>query len=362
MGKINQDGLADSFCKNPHSKENFIKQIVLSIIHLQNEMKDWEPGWRPLNKGFLPFNAVTGDYYRGLNLLWLLTVSAMAGYHDNRWMTFKQMQKLSEKTGVKLHLRVGEKGTSIIFPKSRKNSANLCNMDDFDEREEEELEEDLATSSYYDGNAPAGYGAVCVFNASQIDGMPPYDDDAPMSQIERNALVEKFIASSGIEVKHAQSRKCPAYSPYLDKILMPYPGRFHSIEEYYAAKLHEFYHATGHAERDDRQVTTNKASREYAVEEVRAEIFSVLAGHMLDLPLSDANAASYIAHFQKNIPEDGPGLLKLASQAGNMLTTLAEFASGRKPSAKWFPPKKAWSRLLRAQKNLDKDLPGFKSK
>lgn len=360
MKDNNSAGFDSQFCKKPRTKEKFVKQIVLAIVHLQNAKRKWKPGWRPLKKGFLPFNPYTGKYYRGLNLLWLLTVSALCGYYDNRWLTFRQMQKLSEEMELKLHLREDEEGTVITYPITKKDSGNLCSVDNGEDQEE--MEENLVKNIYYDGDVPIGFGSFHVFNAEQIDGMPPYDDGAPMNPIQPNILIEKFIASSGIEVRHTQSRKCPAYSPSLDKILMPYPGRFHNIEEYYAAKLHEFYHATGHSSRDNRAITTVKYSPDYAGEEVRAEIFSVLAGHMLGLSLNDANAASYVAQFQENIPEDGPGLLKLAAQAANVLTTLGEFASGRKPSAKWFPLKKDWKNLIKRQKELDKGLPGFKAK
>lgn len=344
---------AQNFLKKPGSKNEFIKQIVKAMTSLQKNTQDWKAGWRPIRNGFLPFNPYTRRYYRGFNSIWLLSVRLMCGYDDNRWLTFAQMKALEKNIGRKLHLRKGEEGAQIIVPYFEDYEGTHAY------KRNRVLDDDKVTDSEFYDDCPDGYFIASIFNAAQIEGMPPWDDGGEMTEISRNKLLENFIASSAIPVRHGQCREGPAYNIRLDRIFMPYPGRFKSKDEYYAAKLHEFYHATGHWTREGRFDAGVIRKTDYAIEEVRAEFFSVAAGYLLGLPTCDANAASYIAGYQRRIQRGGPSLLTLAAQAGRILVTLGEYIAGLEPSAKWFPAKKKWKELIKAQKMLDEGLPGF---
>jgi antirestriction protein ArdC len=80
---------------------------------------------------------------------------------------------------------------------------------------------------------------------------------------------------------------------------MPFPERFTGTDEYYATKLHEFYHATGHETRENRQNKQSQTLKGYAFEEMRAEMFSILAGARLNLPMPESNSAAYIDHWNQ---------------------------------------------------------------
>ena len=65
-------------------------------------------------------------------------------------------------------------------------------------------------------------------------------------------MVERFIASSGVHVRHYGGDPC--FNMEKNEVALPYPERFSGTDEYYAAKLHEFFHATGHETRENRQL------------------------------------------------------------------------------------------------------------
>lgn len=135
---------------------------------------------------------------------------------------------------------------------------------------------------------------------------------------------------------------------------LPYPERFSGTDEYYAAKLHEFFHATGHETRENRQQKKAQTIKSYAFEEMRAEMFSMLAGAHLALPMPETNSAAYIANWnQKFSGGDVKAVFQAASEAAKILTVLHQFESDEQPAARWFPRREAWPELVELQKQRD---------
>ncbi|MDL2207696.1 hypothetical protein LJB82_03120, partial [Desulfovibrio sp. OttesenSCG-928-M16] len=167
-----------------------------------------------------------------------------------------------------------------------------------------------------------------------------------------NEFVERFIASSGIPVEHHGGDA--AYNHVADLVKMPFPERFTGTDEYYATKLHEFYHATGHETRENRQNKQSQTLKGYAFEEMRAEMFSMLAGARLNLPMPESNSAAYIDHWnQKFSGGEVKAVFQAATEAARALTTMRQFESGEQPSARWFPKSEAWPELVAMQKERD---------
>src|ERR1700749_4478884 len=79
------------------------------IAQLKNGTAPWLKPWRAgdPNSFQLPYNAVTGNRYKGINTLSLLTSS----YTDPRWVTFKQA------AAVGWQVKKGAQGTPIQFVK-----------------------------------------------------------------------------------------------------------------------------------------------------------------------------------------------------------------------------------------------------
>src|SRR5260370_9028207 len=119
---------------------------------LENGVAPWQKPWEPGSLE-LPFNPTTDRGYRGGNALHLMAVGARGGYQDPRWMTYKQAQEQGWQ------VRKGEKGTHIEFWQ-------------FPERNARTRDDDTPTTDPARGPIRRVY---TVFNAPQVDGIPPYE-------------------------------------------------------------------------------------------------------------------------------------------------------------------------------------------
>ena len=76
------------------------------IAHLKAGTAPWQKPWEAGEPGAcLPFNPTTGNRYRGINAIHLMS----EGHADQRWMTYKQA------AAAGANVRKGEKGTAIEF-------------------------------------------------------------------------------------------------------------------------------------------------------------------------------------------------------------------------------------------------------
>lgn len=337
-------------------QEEFVNGIAESMLKLAEKAGKWQEGWATAQPLGMPYCPATGKEYNGANSVRLLMASMLSGYDDNRWMTFKQIQELQSKNpDLELRVRKGEHGIKILRPEEvfftvdEEGHWNFLNAAEIKqirqaEADGEEHPEVKRKTLFY---------PFTVFNAKQIDGFPARETPvSPMTEIERNEFVERFVASSGVEVQHYNGGPCFSHSE--NTVKLPHPDTFYSTEEYYAAKLHEFFHATGHETRENRQQKTTQTLKGYVFEEMRAEMFSMLAGATLKLPMPESNSAAYIdAWNQKFSGGDARAIFKAASEASKMIAVMCQFGRDEQPSPKWFPPKGDWPELVEMQRQRD---------
>ena len=337
-------------------QEEFVNGIAQNMLTLAEKAGEWQKGWASATPPGLPFCATTGREYSGANMVRLMLTSMLNGFNDDRWLTFKQLQEFSVKNpDLTLRIKKGEHGTKILRPEEifftieDDGKWRFLNREDIKRLKEaeangEEIPEVKRKTLFY---------PFTVFNASQIEGFPAKErPDNPMTEVERNDLVERFVASSGVVVEHGDFEPCFRHSE--DVVQLPRPNTFKSTEEYYAAKLHEFFHATGHESREDRQKKGEQTLKGYAFEEMRAEMFSMLAGAMLHLPMPEGNSAAYINFWnQKFSGGDARAVFQSASEAAKMLTAICQYQHDEEPSAKWFPKRDEWPALIEDQRQRD---------
>ena len=145
----------------PAMATDYVDQVAGAIIKQLKEgtapwQKPWEPGER-----FMPYNPTTGNEYRGMNAVWLMSRAESRGFADARWMTYRQSQEQDAQ------VRKGEKGTPIQFWKWQ----GLEPVKDADGKPVLDPEgQPVRQMVRYE--RPRVMGAV-VFNAEQIDGLPP---------------------------------------------------------------------------------------------------------------------------------------------------------------------------------------------
>ena len=304
----------------------------------------------------MPFCPVTGREYSGANLVRLLLTTIVRGYADDRWMTFNQLQSFQNAhPELQMNIRKGERGVKVLRPEEVAYIVEENGAWKFLTREELRRIEEMKDRGQEvpDVQRKTLFYPFTVFNAAQIEGFPAKERPAhAMTQIERHEMVERFIASSGVHVRHYGGDPC--FNMEKHEVALPYPERFSGTDEYYAAKLHEFFHATGHETRENRQLKNAQTIKSYAFEEMRAEMFSMLAGAHFALPMPETNSAAYIANWnQKFSGGDVKAVFQAASEAAKILTVLHQFESDEQPAARWFPRREAWPELVEMQKQRD---------
>ena len=263
------------------------------IAQLEQGTAPWTRPWRP-GERFMPHNPTTGNDYRGANAMWLLAVAQIKGYDDARWMTYKQAGDLGAQ------VRRGEKGATVQYWKFE--GEELVVGPDGEKRRERVRYQ-----------PPKMFSAV-VFNASQIDGLPPPSLRPVLPEWERHEQAEAILANLGAAIRHLPGDKA-YYNPALDRITLPERGQFPDADGYYETAIHEACHATGHPDRLNRDLAHPFGSEGYAREELRAEIGVLAVGERLGVGHNPARCASYVSSWIKALREDPREIFRASSDA-----------------------------------------------
>lgn len=110
-----------------------------------------------------------------------------------------------------------------------------------------------------------------VFNMAQIDGLPP-PPAAAAEGVADTAQGEtmQFIDATKADIRVGGDRAC--YVPSKDFITLPPEQAFTGREHYLATILHELGHWSGAKHRLDRDMEGRFGTRQYAAEELVAEL------------------------------------------------------------------------------------------
>ncbi len=290
------------------NNKEYAEEVAGRIIEqLRQGTAPWQKPWRP-GELRLPYNAATGKDYRGMNTIWL----QMAGYADPRWMTYKQ----AEAAGAQV--RRGSSGTHIIYWKFHderlmKDAQGRPVLDDEGRPRKIRVELDR----------PRTFLAV-VFNAEQIDGLPPLQAKPLGPEPERHARAEAILANSGARIAHVEGDRA-FYRPSTDSITLPTRQQFGSADAYYATALHELGHWTGHGSRLDRDLLHPFGSEGYAREELRAEIASLMLGERLEIGHDPGQHAAYVASWIKALEHDPREIFRAAADAEKISSYVMAF-------------------------------------
>lgn len=282
------------------------------IAAMEQGTAPWVMPWDPARAGCnaqLPRNALTGRAYRGGNVFHLWIVAGVKGYVAPRWLTFKQAQAGGGT------VRAGEKGTEVFFFKKAEREITLPDGT---------IEKRGAWIArvYY------------VFNVAQCDGLresiaggpavtPVADPVAALDAATARAwadVTERGIVAVTLDADRA------AYSPTLDKIILPALGNFRSGADAAATGLHEMVHATGHVSRLDRLKDARFGSETYAKEELVAELGSAILCAAYGIP-GQLQHASYLQHWIGVLKAE-PGFLMTAATAAQKAVDLLVKAWG----------------------------------
>lgn len=255
--------------------------------------------------GWIMPRRVTGEKYRGINVLILWSVAQEKGYRNTTWMTFKQAIEL------KGCVRKGEKGTEIVF-------ANKTLIIDKNEKGEDETRMIPFMKGY------------TVFNVDQIDGLPGrfYRADEPAPVVTPVVVappagpaampgVDAWVARLGADLRHGGDRAYYAPGRGRDWVQMPYLAQFKSTDGYYSTLLHELTHWTKDESRCNREWLAKRwGDAGYAAEELVAELGAAFMCADLDVVAETRpDHADYIGDWIKVLNNDKRAIFTASSKA-----------------------------------------------
>ena len=281
------------------AKQSYADRVAEKLIEqLQAGTAPWQKPWTADELADrAPYNLKTGDTYKGANNLWL----TMAGYSDPRWITYNQAADMGAQVNK------GEKGTLIQYwqwketrPVTDDNGKPVLDA------------QGKPIKQTYALERPRLFTAV-VFNAEQIDGLPPLTPRVAASW-DAQERAEEILQKSGATITHKAGDRA-FYRPSTDTIQLPNREQFDSADKYYSTALHELGHWTGHETRLNRDLKHPFGSEGYAKEELRAEIASYMLGQDLRIGFDPGQHASYVGSWIKALKEDPKEIFRAAADA-----------------------------------------------
>ena len=293
--------------------EDYYNRVADSLIQqIERGTAPWTQAWQPGEKS-MPCNVKTGKAYRGGNSVWLMSVAERRGYADERWGTFKQVQELDGQ------VRRGEKGTRILYWhfEDRRLAKDRNGLPLLDDKGNPVFQTRALP-------APRAY-TYTVFNAEQCQGLP----ERPTKRgWDGHEGADQLIKRTGARIEHSGEDRA-FYDLRGDRIVLPYKERFETAPGYYQAALHELGHWTGHASRLNRGtlqegIVEGPDSKQYAREELRAEISSMMTGDQLNLGHDPSRNASYVNHWIKALRDDSREIYRASRDAQDISDYLIE--------------------------------------
>ena len=264
----------------------------------------WERGWG----GSRLYNGTSNHTYKGVNKMLLQYLCTERGYTDPRFYTFNQVKDMG------LHLDETAKGNGIpveFWSLYDRENKKTITMEEYKKLKEDDLERaekiGWMARNYY------------VFNAIHVKGLEPLQEQKKET-FDNSVLkhfTENLIRNMNVDYREPVGNERAHYNPTKDRVVLPPLDTFRSKEDYYAVKLHELAHATGHESRLNRSLGNTFGSIDYAKEELRAEIASSFVNSGLGL-ISNAvmqNHKAYIQSWIKLIKEKESELFSAISDA-----------------------------------------------
>jgi len=296
------------------TNQTFIQNTADKIIEsLKNGTAPWIKPWKADELyNALPYNPITNKPYNGINSINLL----LANYSDPRWLTFKQAQSINAtvKKGEKASLIQYWQYTETVDKKDEQGNIIL------DEKgKAEKIEIQLERPNVY---------YAYVFNAEQINNMPKLEKKLIIDNFKVLEEAENILKNSNATISHYGNRAY--YSPQKDEIVLPKKEQFLTEGAYYTTALHELGHWTGNEKRLNRDLEHPFGSKEYAKEELRAEISSFLFNGKIGLDYDPAQHISYIESWVEILEDKPSEIFKATSDATKIVSFLEGLSATKK--------------------------------
>lgn len=246
----------------------------------------------------LPTNAITGQAYRGVNILSLWVSALERGYDSGEWATLRQWNEKGT------HVRRGETASPIVFYREISVPAEPAKAGTEAQPETERV------------RFARGYW---VFAAEQVDGYQ-HAHALPTNPIERIAAAEAYFAATRATMVVGGTQAC--YRRSTDTIHMPDEARFLDIdgrtrtEAWYAVLGHETTHWSGAPHRLNREFGKRFGDDAYCFEEACAEVGAAFLCARLGITIEPhPDHARYIQHWLKVMKANPRAIFAAAAKA-----------------------------------------------
>ncbi|MBP6860757.1 MAG: DUF1738 domain-containing protein [Neisseriaceae bacterium] len=271
-----------------NTQQGYADQLAQKIIEqLRQGTAPWLKPWSPADGQDLPYNHTTGNRYSGTNSL-MLSVQMR---EDPRWMTYKQAKSID------CQVRKGEKGVGLIKLITHRE---ITKTDAQGKPLKDDQGKPIKVFSLLERPFIKGF---TVFNGEQIDGLPRWERTPLTMDWVPDDPAETLLKASGADIKHEAGDRA-YYSLTKDHIVLPEQKQFQNASLYYATALHELGHWTGHPDRLDRDMSGGFGSDNYAKEELRAEIASMMLNRELGLEHDPGQHLAYVQSWIKALEND----------------------------------------------------------
>ncbi|MDE0432762.1 MAG: zincin-like metallopeptidase domain-containing protein [Bryobacterales bacterium] len=275
------------------SARQFAREVADRLCgQIAEDRAPWQKRWdKPTGADLPPFNASNGDRYRGLNEIQLRSVAEQKGFNDPRWMNYRAAMSMGAQ------VRAGERGTKVEYLR-------------------------------YSTQPETIHRTYTVFNADQIDRMPPLEQHLPKEpqQWEVCERAERLLHNSGAQFK-TNNESWAGYAKSRDIIVIPAQEKFRSPEAYYTAVLHEMGHWTGHESRLDRDCLKNRyVNHEYrAQEDLRVQMMCLKVNSELRLPKEYLRSSAYKQDWIETIKINPDDLRSAIRDADRMADYILQY-------------------------------------
>jgi antirestriction protein ArdC len=285
----------DDACPSTIERTSLYDEVTNRIIsELEAGRFPWLQPWgRPGGTGpALPRNALTGRGYSGVNVLILWGAVIEHGYPAQGWLTFRQAL---DAGGC---VRKGEHGTTVVYA----------------DRFTPEAEKEKSRQTGEEAKAVPFLKRFTVFNVAQCDGLREglATDPEPLPEREIIPIAEEVITASGVDVRVGGDKAYYVLSR--DFVAVPPQPAFYDQINYYRTCLHELTHATGHPTRLNRDQSGSFGSKDYAREELIAEMGSAFLCAALGI-VPTVRHADYLGAWLDVLREDNRAIFRAASAA-----------------------------------------------
>ena len=267
-------------------KVSIHKKIADQVIEaMKTSGNNWIQSWA-VPSDQQPTSVVTGEVYTGVNWLILSLAKFDQNFTTGNWATYRGWQKLGAQ------VKKGSKGHQIIY-------FNTVKIDD-------QNSEESKTIPYAK--------PYTVFNADQVEGYDFSEVEAMFHDMP-DTVADDLANKIGVKIINDNKTQA-LYIPSKDTINMPMQSQFKDPESYAATLLHEIVHWTSHKDRCNRNIKNKYGTKDYAFEELIAELGSAMLCGSLNISTRPREEhAKYLNSWIAKLSENPKAIFSASAKA-----------------------------------------------